>query len=81
MHNELDPKQWCELHHGLSPDIVAVRVGAAAADRFTVMVCKKCAAELVGYGWAYRTQSFRWDYIFPSVQHYRAVAAFVATAH
>jgi hypothetical protein len=78
MRNELDPKQWCELHGGHSDYIRAVRVGGAAADRFTVMVCPRCAKELVDYGWAYPTQSFHWDFIFPSVSQYYAVQAFIA---
>ena len=80
MRNATDPRQWCELHRGHSPDIRAVRVGAGAADRFTVMVCPDCAKELVEYGWAYPTQSFRWDFIFPSIPHYHAVQAFIAGA-
>lgn len=80
MPNALDPIQWCELHQGHSHDIRAVRVGGAAADRLTVMVCPDCAKELVDYGWAQPTKSFKWDFIFPSVQHYRAIVSFIAHA-
>ena len=80
MRNELDPKQWCELHNGHSDDIRAVRVGAGAAERSTVLVCPKCAKELVDLGWAQPTQSFQWDLIFPSAQRYTVLQQFISNA-
>lgn len=78
MPDALDPKQWCELHRAHAHDVRAVRVGGAAADRFTVMICTKCCAEINKYyGWIVPATMFKWDYIWPDAQQYGALVRFL----